>query len=146
MLTFNNKTLTVQVVRKLRLAVFTWRGLTLSDIYKEGTIHSLETLRDYPGLNRIILNAKAHKGVLHEDIEASVKSTVDYLGIARSNYRMAVIIPKDLLAKTSYELYVELLNNSLKKQFVVKQFGNIRSALLWLIKPTFCSLSKMSRG
>ena len=142
MLLFNNKTLTVQIVSKLRLAVFTWRGFTLSNIYKEGTIHSLEILRDYPGVNRIILNAKTHKGVLHEDIEASVKSTVDYLGIARGTYRMAVVIPKDLLAKTSYELYVNLLNNSLKKQFVVKQFGNIRSALVWLVKAKALSLFK----
>lgn len=140
MLLFNNKTLTVQVVNKLRLAVFTWRGLTLSDIYKEGTIHTLETLRDYPGVNRIILNAKNQKGVLHEDIEASVKSTVDYVGIARGDYRMAVVIPKDLLAKTSYELYIQLLNKSLKKQFVVKQFGNVRSGLLWLIKARAFSL------
>ena len=142
-LIFNNKTLTVQVVSKLRLAVFTWRGFTLSDIYKEGTIHSLETLRDYPSVNRIILNAKTHKGVLHEDIEASVKSTVDYIGIARGSYRMAVVTPKDLLAKTSYELYVESLNNSLKKRFVVKQFGNIRSGLLWLVKAKTCSLLKI---
>ena len=144
MLIFNNKTLTVQIVGKLKLAVFTWRGFTLSDIYKEGTIHSLETLRDYPSINLIILNVKTHKGVLHEDIEESVKSMVDYLGIARSNYRMAVVTPKDLLAKTSYDLYVELLNNSLKKQFVVKQFGNIRSSLQWLVRSKPCSLLRIS--
>jgi hypothetical protein len=145
-LIFNNKTLIVQIVSKLRLAVFTWRGFTTSDIYKEGTIHSLETLRDHPIINRIILNTKTHKGVLHEDIHASVKSTIDYVGIARGNYRMAVIVPKDLLAKTSYDLYTELLNNSLKKQFVVRQFSNLRSALVWLIKPKFCSLSKIGKG
>ena len=141
-LIFNNKTLTVQIVGKLRLAVFTWRGFTLSDIYKEGTIHSLETLRDNPSINLIILNVKTHKGILHEDIEASVKSTVDYFGIARSNYRMAIVTPKDLLARTSYDLYVELLNNSLKKRFVVKQFGNVRSSLLWLVRSRPCFLIK----
>jgi hypothetical protein len=133
-LIFNNKILTIQIVSKLRLAVFTWRGFTPADIYNEETIHSLEILRDYPNVNRIILNAKTHKGVLHEDIQVSVKSTVDYVSIARVNYRMAIVAPKDLLAKASYDLYVELLNNALKKQFIVKQFGNIRSALLWLVK------------
>jgi hypothetical protein len=138
-LIFNTKHLTIIIVRRLKLAVFTWRGFTPTQVYKEGTIQSLETLRDYPSINRIILNAKDHKGVLHDGIESSVKSTVDYLGIAQGNYRVAVIVPIDVLAKSSYRLYVELLNHALKKQFVVKQFENMKEALVWLIKPKFFS-------
>ncbi len=137
MLILNTKNLTVQIVRKLKLAVFTWRGLTPSLVYNEGTVQSLEILRDHPNVNRIILNAKDHKGVVQEGIEASVKSTVDYLGIAQGNYRMAVIPPIDLLAKDSYTLYVELLNSTLKKRFIVKQFENMREAFRWLFKPKF---------
>jgi hypothetical protein len=138
-LIFNTKHLTIIIVRRLKLAVFTWRGFTPTQVYKEGTIQSLETLRDYPSINRIILNAKDHTGVLHDGIESSVKSTVDYLGIAQGNYRVAVIVPIDVLAKSSYRLYVELLNHALKKQFVVKQFENMKEALVWLIKPKFFS-------
>jgi len=136
----NTKNLTIQVVRKLSLAVFTWRGFTSSEVYREGTIQSLEILRDYPSVNRIILNAKDHQGVLKEGIEASVKSTVDYLGIAQGNYRMAVVPPLDLLAKNTYNLYVDLLNQALQKQFVVRQFQNLEMALSWLIKTKRCSL------
>jgi len=139
-LIFNTKHLTIQIVGRLKFAVVTWRGLTPSHVYKEGTIQSLETLRDYPSVNRIILDAKDHKGVLHDGIESSVKSTIDYLGIAHGNYRVAVITPIDVLAKSSYRLYVELLNDALKKRFVVRQFDTMKEALAWLFKPKFWSL------
>ena len=123
------------MVRRLKLIVFTWRGFTPSDVYKERTDQSLEILRDHFSIHRIIVDAKDHSVILHGDIEASVKSTVDYVGIARANYRMAVISPKDLLAKSAIDLYVASLNNALKKRFVVKQHDSIKQGLLWLVKP-----------
>lgn len=114
--------------------VLTWRGFTPSQVYKEGTHQSLEVLRDHLSITRIILDVKDHSIILHDDLEASVKSTIDYIGIARGNYRMAVISPKDLLAKSAIDLYVDSLNKALKKRFVVKQHKNTRQALRWLIQ------------
>ncbi len=133
-LILTTKNLTIQMVRRFKLVVFTWRGFTPSAVYQEGTDQSLEVLRDHHSINRIILDVKDHTVILSNDIEASVKSTVDYLGIARGNYRMAVVSPKDLLAKTAIDLYVDSLNQALKKRFIVKQHKDIKQALLWLTK------------
>jgi hypothetical protein len=134
-LILKNINLTIQIVRRLKLVVFTWRGFTRSDVYRTGTLQSLEVLRNQLSISQIILDAKDHSGILHDDIEASVKSTVDYVGIARGNYRMAVVSPKDMLAKSAIDLYVDLLNDALKKRFIVKQHENIKDALIWLVKP-----------
>jgi hypothetical protein len=134
-LILKSKNLTIQIVRRLKLAVFTWRGSTPPDVYKAGTLQSLEVLRDHLSISQIILDAKDHSAILHEDIEASVKSTIDYVGIARGNYRMAVVSPKDLLTKSAIDLYVDSLNRALRKRFIVKQHKNIKDALIWLIKP-----------
>jgi hypothetical protein len=136
-LILNNKNLTIQIVRKLKLVVFTWHGFTPSDVYRQETIQSLEILRDNPSINRILLNKKDHSVVMHEDITASVESTVDYLAIAQGNYRMAVVPPTDLQAKTSVDFYVDSLNQALKKRFVVKQYRNSKEALSWLTKAKF---------
>ncbi len=132
MLISNTKGLTIQVVKRLKLAVFTWSGFTPSEVYKEGTIQSLETLRNNPTINRIILNTKDHSVVMHEDIEASVRATVNYLGIAKGSYKMAVVLPTDLLAKSSVSFYVDLMNKTLKKRFVVRQHENMKKAFSWL--------------
>jgi hypothetical protein len=134
-----SKSLTIQVVVKLRLAVFTWHGFTPSEVFKEGTIRSLEILRDHPTVDRIILNARDHSVVMYDDIEASVKSTVDYLGIAQGSYRMAVVPPEDLLAKGTINLYIDSLNKALKKRFVVRQLENTKAAFSWLTKPKILS-------
>ncbi len=101
---------------------------------RKSTDQSLEVLRDHHSINRIILDVKDHTVILSHDIEASVKSTIDYLGIARGNYRMAVVSPKDLLAKSAIDLYVDSLNKALKKRFIVKQHKDIKQALLWLTR------------
>ncbi len=140
MLILKSKNLTIQIVKNLKLAVFTWRGFTPSEVYKEGTIQSLQILRDHPDINRIILNTKEHSIVMHEDIEASVKSTVAYLGIAKGNYKMAVVPPVDLLAKSSINFYVDSLNKALKERFVVKLHENTKEAFSWLTKPKYVRL------
>lgn len=139
MLVSNSKGLTIHVIRKLRLAVFTWHGFTPSDVYKEGTIQSLETLRKYPEINRIILNTRKHSLVMHDDINQSVQNTVDYLGVARGNYKMAVIPPEDILAQSSMDWYIDSLNKVLKKRFVVHKYKSVKEAFYALIIPRICS-------
>jgi len=141
-LILKSKNLTVQIVKKLKLAVFTWRGHTPPDVYYKGTIQSLEILRDHPTINRIIMDKKDQSILMHHDIEASVKSTIDYLGIAQGSYRVAVVPPSDLLAKSSVDLYVDSLNQALRKRFVVRQLENSKSAFLWLMKPKYLSFVK----
>ena len=134
MLILKNKNLTVQTVKRLNLAVFTWRGSTLSDVFKEGTDQSLEILRDHPSINRILLNTKDHVMVMQADIEASVNSTVDYIGIARGNYRMGVVPPTDARSHVAIDFYIDSLNKILKKRFVVKKLETTKQALAWLIR------------
>ena len=138
MFVLKSESLTIQIVKKFNVAVFTWRGQTPSDVFKEGTIQSLETLRKYPQINRIILNTKDHQLVLQEDVTSSVNSTVDYLGVARSNYRMAVIPPDDHLAKNPINWYIDSLNEALKKRFVVRKYKTVKHAFFGLIKPEIC--------
>lgn len=143
MLILKSDGLTVQVIKKLKLAVFTWRGHTPSEAYQEGTIKSLEVLRNLSSINRIILDVRHHSVMLSADIDQSVRSTVDYLTIAKGNYRMAVLPPANLLAESTVNLYIDLLNKTLKKRFVVKKIATMRSALLWLTRPKF---SRLLRG
>lgn len=139
MLISNSKGLSIHVIRRLRLAVFTWYGFTPSDVFKEGTIESLETLRKYPEINRIILNTRKHSLVMHDDINQSVQNTVDYLGVARGNYKMAVIPPEDVLAQSSMDWYIDSLNQVLKKRFVVRKYQNVKDAFYGLLIPKICS-------
>ncbi|MBS1505551.1 MAG: hypothetical protein JSS79_02785 [Bacteroidetes bacterium] len=139
MLVANSKGLSIHVIRKLKLAVFTWHGFTPSDVFKEGTIQSLETLRKYPEINRIILNTRKHSLVMHDDIDQSVQSTVDYLGVARGNYKMAVIPPEDVLAQSSMDWYIDSLNQVLKKRFVVRKYQSVKDAFYGLLIPKICS-------
>jgi hypothetical protein len=139
MLVLNSKALSIHVIRKLKLAIFTWHGFTPSDVFKEGTIESLETLRKYPEINRIILNTRHHSLVMQDDINKSVQSTVDYLGVARGNYKMAVIPPDDVLAKSSMDWYIDSLNQVLKKRFVVRKYRNVKEAFYGLFVPRACS-------
>ncbi len=129
-----SESLTIQVVKNLKLAVFTWRGSPTPETYKDGTIQSLETLRDYPSVSRIILNARAHSGMTEAYIETSVKSTVDYLAIARGNYRMVVVPPVDTQSGHAITGYIAALNNLLKKRFVVTQQATMKQALRWLTR------------
>jgi hypothetical protein len=145
MLISNSKGLSIHVIRRLKLAVFTWHGFTPSDVFKEGTIQSLETLRKYPEINRIILNTKRHSLVMHDDINQSVQNTVDYLGVARGNYKMAVIPPDDVLAQGSMDWYIDSLNQLLKKRFVVRKYQNVKEAFYGLIIPKLCAWF-VSRG
>jgi hypothetical protein len=131
----SSESLTIQVVKNLKLAIFTWRGSPTPDTYKDGTIQSLETLRDNPSVNRIVLNARAHSGMTEAYIATSVKSTVDYLAIARGSYRMAVVPPVDPQSKHAVNLYVAALNKVLKKRFVVIQKETMSEAFQWLIHP-----------
>ena len=117
------------------MAVFVWRGFTPSDVFRAGTIETLETLRKYPEVNRIIVNAKDHAVVMHDDVISSVQSTVDYLAVARGNYRMAVVTPEDVLAKSSAAWYVESLNNATKKRFVARQYESLSQAFYGLLVP-----------
>lgn len=139
MLVANSKGLSIHVIRKLKLAVFTWHGFTPSDVFKEGTIQSLETLRKYPEINRIILNTRKHSLVMHDDIDQSVQSTVDYLGVARGNYKMAVIPPDDRLAQSSMDWYIESLNKVLKKRFVVHKYKTVKDAFYGLFITRICA-------
>ena len=143
MLILKSKNLTIQLVKKLKLAVFTWRGQTPPDVYYKGTIQSLEILRDHPTINRIIVDKKEQSIMMPDDIEASVKSTIDYLGIAQGNYRVAVVPPSDLLAKNAVDLYVDALNQALRKRFVVRRLEDSKSAFLWLIKPKYLLFATM---
>ncbi len=136
MLISKSENLIIQIVRSHKLAVFTWRGSTPSDVFRQGTIESLETLRAYPNLNRIVLNASNYQEVIQDDIIASVNSTVDYLGVAKGNYKMAVILPRNILAKHFINQYVDMLNEALKTRFVVRKFETIRQSLSWLVMPT----------
>ncbi len=146
MLISRSKNLTIHIIRRLKLAVFTWHGFTPSDVFQEGTIESLETLRIYPDVNRIILNTKDHHMVVHEDINAAVNSTFNYLEVAKSNYKMAVVPPDDVLAKNSIDWYVDSLNHTLKKRFVVKKYETMKSAFSGLVVPKIYSFFKIKMG
>lgn len=115
--------------------MFSWDGLLTSDVFRQGTLQTLETLRDYRDVNCIVMDASQVLDLPQKDIEASVSSTVDYLGISRANYRMAVVSPIETLAMDSIDAYVDSLNKALKKRFVVKQYQSMRQALLWLKLP-----------
>ncbi len=138
MLISRSKNLTIQVVKKFKLAIFTWSGLTPSDVFRAGTIESLEVLRMHPNVNRIILNSKDHHLVGQDDITASVNSTVDYLIVAKGNYKMAVIPPEDILAKSSIDQYIDSLNSTLKKRFVVTKYETMKRAFSSLVMPKIC--------
>jgi len=144
MLISRSNSLTIHVVRKLKLAVFTWKGFTSSKAFKEGTIQLLDTLRLYPEVTRIILNTRDHHHVMHADIMASVYSTVEYLGIAKGSYKMAVLPPSDILAKNSIDWYVDSLNNTSKKRFVVKKHKTMKNAFSWLTLPRVLSWFNVS--
>jgi hypothetical protein len=85
------------------------------------------------------MNAQDMLVISKSDIDASVKSTVDYLGITRASYRMSVISPMDALARESVTTYVDALNKTLKKRFVVRQYLSMKESLLWLRPKTICN-------
>jgi hypothetical protein len=146
MLISKSKSLTIQVTQRLKLVVFTWRGFTPSEVFQGGMIQSLEVLRVFPEIHRIILNVKDHHMVMQKDIDASVNSTVDYLGVADGNYKMAMIPPDDILAKAMINHYMDSLNKTLKNRFVVRKFETMKHAFSWLTKPAIFSFFILRSG
>ncbi|HLZ15426.1 MAG TPA: hypothetical protein VKQ08_00200 [Cyclobacteriaceae bacterium] len=140
MLIFNSNNLTIQIVRRLNLTVFTWSGTLSSESFVEGTIQSLEVLREHRSVHRVVMNAREITALEQKDVDASVKSTVDYLGITRANYRMSVVSPLDARARETINFYIDALNTALKKRFIVKQHRSVKEALSWLKLPKACTL------
>ena len=138
MLISKGKGLTIHIVKKFKLAIFTWSGFTLPEVFKAGTIEALETLRMHPDVTRIILNTKHHHLVDRNAITSSVNSTVDYLMVAKGNYKMAVVPPDDILAKGSIDQYIDSLNGTLKKRFIVTKHETMKRAFSSLVMPKIC--------
>lgn len=137
MILLKNKNLTVQLNERINALIFSWSGFTPSEVFMDGTVQSLEIIRKHLKIKRLILNVKDHSFVMHEDILASLKYLVEFLRVVPNNYKMALVPPTDLLARSSVDWFITALQNNLKSRIVVKDCKTMKGAISWLTSPKF---------